>query len=47
MLTFPSSLPTARSTKNQTRFIAYTSELLSLGLLYFEFKDAVKEGDGD
>ena len=26
---------------------AYASELLSLGLLYFEFKDAVKEGDGD
>ena len=26
---------------------AYASELLSLGLLYFEFKDAVKERDGD
>ena len=26
---------------------AFASELLSLGLLYFEFKDAVKEGDGD
>ena len=25
----------------------YACELLSLGLLYFEFKDAVKEGDGD
>lgn len=26
---------------------AYACETLSLGLLYFEFKDAVKEGDGD
>ena len=26
---------------------AYSCEIMSLGLLYFEFKDAVKEGDGD
>ena len=26
---------------------AYACEILSLGLLYFEFRDAIKEGDGD
>ena len=26
---------------------AYASEVLSLGLLYFEFRDAIKEGDGE
>ena len=26
---------------------AYACEVLSLGLLYFEFRDAIKEGDGE
>ena len=36
-----SSSGTAQGTKYN-----YSSKSLSLGLLYMEFKDAVKEGDG-
>lgn len=35
------------STKPAGTMYEYTCEVLSLGLLYLNFKDAVREGDGD
>ena len=33
--------------KSEGEVLEYSREVLSLGLLFFEFKDAVREGDGD
>ena len=33
--------------KDDNRVRAYAREVLSLGLLFMEFKDAIQEGDGE
>ncbi len=37
----------AQFTKESCTVQSYTKEVLSLGLLFLNFKDAIKEGDGD
>ena len=43
-LSFPK---TSKKNQNQDHVVEYAKETLTMGLLYLEFKDAVREGDGD
>ena len=33
--------------RNDDHVLSYTRDVLTLGLLYMEFQDAIREGDGD
>ena len=39
--------PIASTATDRSTVYNYTREVISLGLLYFNFKDAVREGDGE
>lgn len=43
----PEHASTAKPDQNAGRVTEYSREVLSLGLIFLEFKDAVREGDGD
>ena len=44
-ITFPKKCK--KVPKDQDRILEYAKETLTMGLIFLEFKDAVREGDGD